>query len=323
MNPHTNQYHIFVFLRLSLLGEYHGFVSNTNPDWHDLQNPDGKNPEKAIAMLPDYFRAMYTEDAQAKEEVEFLFADGYMRSRGYDLYEYTADMDLEELIADMKAVGYTQTEMTAFATPFVAEMMAHDAVFYSLMPILLLGKHSSGITVDIPQPPCLETALAAIPQYIQFLTGKYVADYDAEGFINLDETLDALLREMADAQYGEQEQARFAAAWYDAIAAQNLVTLMQMRVYLTGEFRYAVAGKPITEISLPDKQDLGKAIALIPAYIAYVQTYVDPRWDDDVRVSPDRHLTQFLVPAMESTGYTPEDIQRFCSCWQEELQRAE
>ena len=98
---------------------------------------------------------------------------------------------------------------------------------------------------------------------------------------------------------------------------------MQMRVYLTGEFRYAVAGKPITEIPLPDKQDLGKAIALIPAYIAYVQTYVDPRWDDDVRVSPDRHLTQFLVPAMESTGYTPEDIQRFCSCWQEELQRAE
>lgn len=323
MDKQIKERHIFVNLRLCLFGEYHGFLTGSDLYGQHLQIPEAKNLDKAIAMLPDYLDAMYPEDAQAQEEADFLYINGYMRPKGYDFYRYAADMDLWELTEDMNAIGYTQKEIEVFTTYFINALMAREKVFRSLMSLHLFGRHCSGITVNIPEIRCFETALAIIPDYIRFLTSKATDNYFSEGFVDLDEMLDSLILQMEEAKYVEKDKIRFATAWYDAIETHKKMTLMMMRIYLTGEFRYARTGKIITEIPLPGRKNLTKAIANIPAYIAYVREYSDPRWDDGVRICPERQLKSFLVPAMEKAGYTAEEIARFCAYWQKELQRVE
>ena len=317
------EYNVFVKLRLYLFGKYDGPLSSQDTYRQAVQSAEEKSLDKAIALLPTYFSSMYAEDTLEREDMASLFTEGYMRPRGYALYRYVPDVELKELIGDMQKAEYPQKEIEAFATCFVKEIMHYEKVFRSSMPLLLFGKHISGVDIDIPGTKKLEKALSLIPDYVDFLTGADAINYFSEGFVDLDATLYSLVQKMRESNYSQEAEVDFASAWFDAIEVQGKLSLMVMRLYLFGRFRYTGEVHKTVEILNPKWKNFEKALAIIPRYIVYMKKYVDPRWDDGVRLSPRRTLENYLVPEMCEFGYPDSEIKEFSAKWLDYLDSLE
>jgi len=317
------EYNVFVKLRLYLFGEYDGPLSSQDTHGQVVRSAEEKSLDKAIALLPTYFSSMYAEDALERENMAFLFTEGYMRPRGYAIFQYVPDIELWELTDDMQKAEYPQKEIEAFATCFVKEMMHYEKVFRSSMTLLLFGKHISGVDIDIPETKKFEKALSLIPDYVDFLTGADAINYFSEGFVDLDATLYSLIQKMRESNYSQEVEVRFASAWFDAIEAQGKLSLMVMRLYLFGRFQYTGKVHKTVEILNPKWKNFEKALAIIPRYIAYMKNYDDPRWDDGVCLSPKRTLENYLVPEMCEFGYSDSEIKEFSAKWLDYLDSLE
>ena len=310
-----NSYNIFVRLRLCLYGEYCGPLHAYDEKAELVKMPNTKDIYLAISAIPDYFAAMYSEDIQVRQEMVVMFIEGYMRPLGYDFNRYVPDVELTELVKGMVSHGYTEEQISAFATCFVNTMMQYEKTVESSMYIKLFGKHSCGVQIDNPDVVDFEMALSAIPEYIDFLTSDYERNYLAEGPVDLDEILNKLTKAMRAENFGEEKEMRFARAWFEAIELLNKVSFQLMDVYLFGEFDYDDGRNEKVCILMPDKLDFARAVDLIPSYIEFLSGYFNPAWDDGVRISPEIQLDRFIVPKMIEHGYSNEKIENYCSMW--------
>ena len=310
-----DRYNIFVRMRLYLFGEYCGPL-NTNSEAAELiKIPNAKDLNLAIATIPDYFAAMYSENVQVRNDMAFMFIEGYMRPLGYDLSRYIPDIELTEFVKGMVSHGYTEEQISVFATCFVTAMMQYEKVFESSMYIKLFGRHSCGTRIDNPNVGNFEMAISAIPEYIDFLTSEYERNYLAEGSVDLDEMLNKLIKTMRAEKLGQNKEMRFVRAWFDAIELLKKVSLKLMNLYLFGEFHYVDGTSEDVRILMPEKLDYEKAVALIPSYVDFLSDYFNPAWDDGVRISPDIQLERFIVPEMIEHGYLNEKIEKYCLIW--------
>ena len=308
----------FILMRLYLFGEYNGPRHRGDDCGGNSQFSKKKNLESAINLIPDYFKSIYSSDEKEQEEMEFLFANE-MIGKGYHLECYLPDIELKELIAEMRCTGYTEEEISRFATSFIEWLLAFERIFYSSMYLCLFGKHSSGVEVNISHIKNLEEAILLIPEYINFLTTVYERDY-IMGTADLDEALYEFIQIMCREGFSEEEQLRFATAWLNAIESHDKMSLNVMEVYLSGHFKYG-GGRYKIDISFSNKKNLEKALSIIPAYVDYVVRYYDPCWDDGAEISPTRVLAKKLIPTMREAGYEEREIAIFRMAFLAEIEK--
>ena len=302
----------FALMRLYLFGEYEGLLCLGADDAYNLTYPEEKNLEKAIGLIQAYFTSIYSDKA---EEMECIFIQ-WMQAMGYDLDKYIADYELKELVRAMEKVRYTQEEINRFAESYINKMMSYEKVVASSMDLHLFGKPYTSVNVDIPTAKNFEIALAFIPEYINFYTTDYEKYYLSEGTACLDEKLHDIIQRMRIERYGEEEQLRFACAWFKGIESQGKISLALIAVYLSGRFQYkGNTQKEGTVILLPELKSFEKALSIIPAYIEYAVKYSDPAWDDGVGIHLGRMFDKYLLPTMQEAGYGEREIDIFRALW--------
>ena len=282
----------------------------------EMASFSGKNLQKAIALLPSHFSSIYSDK---QEEMEYIFIQR-MQTMGYDLDKYIADYELEEFVRAMEKVGCAQEEINHFAESYINEMMSYEKVVASSMNLRLFGKPYTSVNVDIPSAKNFDVAVAFIPEYINFYTTDYEKHYLSEGIACLDEKLHDIIQRMRVEGYSEEEQLRFAYAWFNGIESQGKISLSLMAVYLSGRFNYK--GYPnTTDILLPKLKSFEMALAVIPKYIEYSLNYYNAFWDDGVGINPKRLLENYIIPTMQESGYEDEKIELFRSKFLEEVER--
>ncbi len=308
-----SKHNVFVELRLHLFGEYNGPLTSQDKEGQEIKSIEEKSLEKAVATLPKYFAAMYSEDQ--RNELTFLFTEGYMQPRGYNLYRYMPDLELCELTKEMQEHGYTQEQIDTFIIDFTKQMLTYEKVFLYSMHLRLFGKIFKEMHTEMPEEKSFEKALSFVPAYIDFLTGVYEQEYLYEGSVDLDEELHYLLLAMEEQNFSQEEQMQFVTVWFRSIEAQGKMSLMLMRVYLFGRFGYKSWWGSKTLTLLPEEKSFSKAMAVIPDYLDYMMAFFQPWWDDGVQLSPSRTLEEHLMGEMREFGYSDAEIDAFRTKW--------
>ena len=199
---------------------------------------------------------------------------------------------------------------------------------FALMDLYLFGKYSGPLclesddvyTLIYPEEKNLEKAIALICEYINFYTTDYEKHYLSEGTACLDERLHLIMQEMRIEGYGEEEQSRFAYAWFKGIESQGKMSLALMAVYLSGRFQYEGYQKR-TDILLLELKSFKKALSIIPAYIEYAVRYSDPAWDDGVGIHLGRMLDKYLLPTIQEAGHEEKEINIFKTAFSDEVEK--
>ena len=310
----------FIRMRIYLFGEYNGPLSADYDHVEILQFPENKDIKTAISFIPAYFSSVYSENESERNEMEFMFLHAYMRPSGYDLNSYVPDIELKELIGDMRNFGYAQEDINDFVTCYIKEMMSYDQIFESSMHLLLFGKHMSGVSVNISGKPDLKDAISFIPQYLDFITTTYSKHYLCEGTANLDEILHGFILRMKEENYTTKDQQLFAASWFKAMEQQEKMSLAFMFVCLFGRFEYK-DWRGETNLLLPEIRNFELALSIIPEYIDYVKFYDDPSYNDSASPSPEKIIECIFLPLMSEQGYSKKETEIFRARFLDEANR--
>ena len=224
------------------------------------------------------------------------------------------DLELQKLVYGMRKVGYSEAEITVFATRYITELsdIIEAEGWYSEMHMQLFGEHMSGARVDIPGLGDFEKAIEILPRYVNFIVRFDKAPDEHTNRFDSDAVLYALIENMRKHDFSKEQVSRFASEWMNAMEKTDNVCYMRMYAYLFDEFAH--------ETFLPENnynlvyditplfglKNFERALAFVPKWMEYL--------NDDVQYffghTPESCVPE-VIEKMHEYGYTDTEIEKF------------
>ena len=238
----------------------------------------------------------------------------YVMKRTPDYENYDPDLMLGRLVDKMHKSGYSNEDITDFATLWMQEMLKRNEAFYSSMYLHLFGEHFRGTRVDIDGIKDFDAALALIPDYLDYIFA-YEGFYDEYAVkFDPDCELYKLVSKMREQGYGENEINTFVARWVNGVEALQKPCNSPIYIYLFNQFVFKREGFKI-ELA-QSKKDFERALNFIPKWIAYLT---------DMSVQYHNGYGEYdvfdLLISMHHAGYEKEQMETVLSTFLAELER--
>ena len=228
---------------------------------------------------------------------------------------YDPDLVLGNLVRKMRGwYGYSDEDITDFATIWMGEMLKCGKAFYSLMYMRLFGEHFGGTRVNIDGIRSFDAALALIPDYLDYIFAYEGLDDEYSGKFDPDCELYKLTLKMREQGYGENEINTFVAHWINGIEALQKPCNSPIYVYLFNQFFFKRENFKIDLTQ--NKKDFERAIGFIPLWLEYL-TDMSVQYHDGYG---ERDIFNLLT-CMHEAGYEKEQIETVLSAFLEELNR--
>ena len=265
-----------------------------------LDFADKKDFAKSKAFIPAYVAWLYD-----------VFTSNCVYVKDY----YDPDLVLGNFVRKMRGwYGYSDEDITDFTTLWMQEMLKRNEAFYSLMYLRLFGEHFRGTQVNIDGIKDFDSALALIPDYLDYIFAYEGLDDEYSGKFDPDSELYKLVSKMREQGYGENEINTFVARWVNGVEALQKPCNSPIYIYLFNQFVFKHEGFKI-ELA-QSKKDFERAIGFIPVWLEYL-TDMSVQYHDGYG---ERDIFNLLT-CMHEAGYEKEQIETVLSAFLEELNR--
>ncbi len=260
---------------------------------------DKKDFANAKAFVPTYVSWLYD-----------VFTSKCVNIKDY----YDPDLVLKHLAEAMQKSGYSDEDITDFATLWVKEMLKQDKVYYSSMYLFLFGEHFGGTRVNIDGIKNFDAALALIPDYLEYI-------FDYEGFddeyavkFDPDCKLYNLIAAMREHGFGEKCVNTFVTQWVNGVETLQKPCNSPIYMYLFNRFFFKHENFKI-ELT-QNKKDFESALSFIPKWIEYLT---------DISVQYHNGYGEYdvfdLIICMNKEGYEKARIEKLLDTFLAELNR--
>ena len=221
---------------------------------------------------------------------------------------------LGRLADKMHKSGYSNEDIADFATLWMQEMLKQNKAFYSSMYLHLFGEHFRGTRVDIDGIKNFDTALALIPDYLDYIFAYEGFDDEYAVKFDPDCELYKLIVKMREQGYGEDEIITFVTYWVNRVEETQQPCNSLIYVYLFNQFVFKHENFKIELVD--NKKDFEHALSFIF------------KWREDLTDMSvqyhngycERDIFDLLI-RMHDAGYEKEQIETVLSTFLEELER--
>ena len=276
----TDLMHIYLF------GKYtYDNVLCGRPTVHkEILFEDKKCFEKAKACLPSY--VLWLSE---------IYSDARINYHEY----YDPDAGLKYVLGEMREVGYSDEDVTDFATLWMQEMMKQNKAFYSLMYMRLFGEHFSGTRVNIDGIKNFDAALALIPEYLEYIFAYKGPGDEYYSVFDSDQQLYELVLAMREHSYSEDNVRTFVMRWINAAIANGHPCNSPMYAYLFNQFIFKHEDMKI---------DLTENIKSFERALEFIPTWLEFLTNESIPGYSPRDIIE-LVIRMHEAGYSDTEIE--------------
>jgi len=260
---------------------------------------DKKDFAKAKAFIPEYVAWLY---------------DVFTSNCVYVKDCYDPDLMLGRLVDKMHKSGYSDEDITDFATLWMQEMLKQNKAFYSSMYLRLFGEHFRGTRVNIDGIKDFDAALALIPDYLNYIFAYEGFDDEYSAKFDPDCELYKLTSKMREQRYGENKINTFVAHWINGVEALQKTCNSPIYVYLFNQFVFKHENFKLDLIE--NKKSFEQALCYLPKWVEYL-TDMSVQYHDGYS---ERDIFDLLI-SMHNAGYEKERIETVLSTFLDELER--
>ncbi len=283
----------YASMYLYLLGQYDFEYQETG----SVKAPERKDFDRALSHIPTYVSHL---------------CEVYENRGDPGPNDHDPDTELNKLIHKMCEQSYEASKIERFATLWMQEMMKRGKAFYSLMYMRLFGEHFGGTRVNIDGIKNFNTALALIPDYLEYIFAYKDFGDELYYVFDPDQQLYHLICAMREHAYGEDDVRTFVTHWMNAAIASGHPCNSPMYVYLLGHFVFRQ--EEMTMDIGEDKKNFAAALAFIPKWIEFLtdqgMMYYKGYGASDIFE---------LLFRMHKVGYEKEQLEAILSAFLEEL----
>ena len=285
----------YASMYLYLFGEY-------DFEWQEtgtVKSPERKDFNCALAYIPTYVSHL---------------CEVYENRGDPGPNDHDPDTELNKLIYKMRKQSYEASKIERFATLWMREMMKRGKAFYSLMYMRLFGEHFGGTRVNIDGIKNFNTALALIPDYLEYIFAYKDFGDEIYYVFDPDQQLYYLICAMREHSYSEDDIRTFVTYWVNAEIASRHPCNSPMYVYLFGQFVFKQEGMTI---------DIGEGKKSFAAALAFIPRWIEFLTDDSMMYYKGYSMSYIfdIMSRMYHAGYEKEQIETVLSTFLEELER--
>ena len=267
-----------------------------------------------IMQLQFYLLGKYetgeTRSINAATKKDFKRALEFIPTWIHGVRVYDHDEELCWMVKCMRKHGYSEDEITLFATRYINELDIGNTLWYSSMHMQLFSEHVSGARLDIPGLGDFESAVSLLPRYVDYLVHFEGIINEMQDHFDLDHVLYSLINKMRKHGFSEAQINYFATEWINAVEMAGSDSYMRMFAYLFGEIFQVNSSeeRPFKgKIALSNKKDFEKAVSYIPSWMAFLNDF-ETRFA--YGYSPDSAVLTVLKKMCDSR-YEAEIIEKF------------
>lgn len=261
---------------------------------------DKKDFARAKAFIPEYVAWLYD-----------VFTSNCVYVKDY----YDPDLMLGNFVRKMQGwYGYSDEDITDFATLWMQEMLKQNKTFYSSMYLRLFGEHFRGTRVNMDGIKSFDKALALIPDYLNYIFAYEGFDDEYSAKFDPDCELYKLTSKMSEQGYGENEINTFVARWVNGVEALQKPCNSPIYVYLFNQFVFKHENFKLDLIE--NKKSFEQALCYLPKWVEYL-TDMSVQYHDGYG---EYDIFDLLI-SMHNAGYEKEQIETVLSTFLDELER--